>query len=297
MYTLIKSKYVLMLVTLFIFPGCDSTGFNESSNDTDKSDMTVRTIRDHISTDILAPELVVVPAGTNTLGDITGAGIEIERPTYKVTIDKPFAIGKYEVTFSEYEYFCEQTGCKKPDDEGWGRGRRPVIDINWYDAIAYVKWLSKKTGESYFLPSEAQWEYAARAGTQTNYWWGNEPGDKLAQCGGCAEVHRCATCKDVPLLDDGTVTVGSFNANPFGLYDVHGNVMEWTTDCDSKRNSNQPSDGSTRLNGDCTKHIIKDGSWWNNSRFIRSSVRGSAVEGSSYKSKHLGFRVAREINE
>jgi len=295
MHMLIKYKYVFMLVVLSIITGCDRAELSESSGVSEKHYNPGDTIQDHLKDDELAPELVVVPAGTNTLGDTTGEGIEIERPTYKVTIEKPFAIGKYEVTFAEYDYYCEQTGCKRSVDEGWGRGKRPVIGVTWYDAVAYIKWLSLQTGENYFLPSEAQWEYSARAGTQTNYWWGNKPGDKLAQCGDCAAIHRCKDCKDVPLLDDGTVLIGSFKANPFGLYDVHGNVMEWTADCANKSNSNQPSNGSPRLDGDCTKHIIKDGSWWNNSRFIRSSVRGSAIEGSNYKSKHLGFRVARQV--
>ena len=278
-----------MLVILSVLSGCDQPELNQSFDNNKTQYKAGDTIQDTLAKGKLAPELVVVPAGTNTLGDTTGAGIEIERPTYKVIISKPFAIGKYEVTFDEYDFFCEQTGCKKPFSEGWGRGERPVIDITWHDADAYVKWLSIQTGENYYLPSEAQWEYTARAGTQTNYWWGNEPGDKLAQCGDCAAINRCKDCKDVPLI------VGSFKANPYGLYEVHGNVSEWTADCGSLRNSLTPSDGLPRLDGDCTKHIIKDGSWWSNTRFIRAAVRSSAVEGVTYKSKHVGFRVAREL--
>jgi len=252
-------------------------------------------IQDKLSTGMVAPELISIPKGTNILGDISGKGINSESPTYKVTIGNSYAIGKYEVTFEEYDYFCTITGRVKPDDEGWGRGRRPVINVTWDDAKAYVEWLSKQTGKEYYLPSESQWEYAARAGAKTNYWWGDKPGDKLAKCVNCATINRCENCKDVPLIDDGTVEVGSFKPNPFGLYDVHGNVMEWTADCGNKYNPDVPGDGSPRLSGDCDRHISKDGSWWNNVRFIRASVRGSAVDGRDYKSQHVGFRVARRI--
>jgi len=294
-WSLSKYKYVLMLVMLSVLSGCEQAELNQLSYANKTQYKAGDTIQDSLPKGKRAPELVSVPAGTNTLGDTTGEGIEIEQLTYKVTIDKPFAIGKYEVTFDEYDYFCEQTGCKKSDDEGWGRGRRPVIGVTWYDADAYVKWLSIQTGENYYLPSEAQWEYAARAGTKSSYWWGDEPGDKLAQCGDCAAIHRCKDCNDVPLIDEGTVAVGSFKANPYGLYDVHGNVGEWTADCGSEKNSIQPSDGTPRLDGDCTKHIIKDGSWSNNVRFIRSSVRISPPDGNEYEGKQVGFRVAREL--
>lgn len=253
-------------------------------------------IQDRLDDHTLAPELIVIPAGSNTLGDITKTGIETESPTYSVSISKPFAIGKYEISFDDYDFYCEETGISKPDDEGWGRGKRPVINITWDEAFYYTKWLSEKTGENYFLPSDAQWEYAARAGTQTSYWWGNEPGDKLAQCGDCAAIHRCKDCKDVPLLVEGTAIVGSYKKNPFGLYDVHGNVMEWVADCEHKTNSSKASNGSPRRNGNCNRRLIKDGSWANNVRFIRASVRGTAVDGLDYKSFHVGVRVARELN-
>lgn len=252
-------------------------------------------IQDKLANNKLAPALVVVPAGSNTLGDITKKGIAIESPTYKVTIKKAFAIGKYEVTFEEYDLFCEATGRKKTDSEGWGRERRPVIGVTWYDARDYAAWLTKHTGKKYFLPSEAQWEYASRAGTTTSYWWGNEPGDKNAQCGDCAEIQRCVECKDIPEFIEGTVEVGSFKPNRYGLFDSHGNVSEWTADCGSESNSSSPSDGSPRLNGDCSRHIIKDGSWSNNVRFIRSSVRISPPDGNEHEGKNVGFRVAREI--
>ncbi|HED17798.1 MAG TPA: formylglycine-generating enzyme family protein [Gammaproteobacteria bacterium] len=283
MCMLCRGINILVFGVLLLLTGC--------STDTDIA----KTIQDQLKNGEMAPVLIVIPPGTNNLGDISGAGLNSERPTYKVSISSSFAIGKYEVTFREYDHFCDLTGRVKPNDEGWGRGLRPVIDVTWDDAQAYVQWLSKNTGQEYYLPSESQWEYATRAGTKTNYWWGDQPGDKLAQCVNCAAINRCDTCTDIPLIDDGTVEVGSFQPNPFGLYDVHGNVMEWTADCNNKYNSKTPGDGAPRLSGDCDRHIMKDGSWWNNVRFIRASVRGSAVDGSDYKSQHVGFRVARRI--
>ena len=233
------TQLITYLATIALITGCD--GLSSPDKATVLNDaLSFSTIQDKLKDGGLAPELVITPAGTNTLGDITAEGIENELPTYRVNISKPFAIGKYEVTFSEYDLFCEKTNRNKPDDKSWGRDKRPVIYVTWDDANAYVKWLSIQTNENYFLPSEAQWEYAARAGTQTNYWWGNEPGDKNAQCGDCAAIHRCENCKDVELLDDGTVAVGSFKANPFGLFDVHGNVMEWVADCGHDTNSSKP---------------------------------------------------------
>lgn len=284
---------LFVLLSAIFINACQSSSEIESTVNTDNH--SVVTIQDKLSSDKLAPELVVIPTGTHTLGDISGIGIEVEQPTYKVTIEKPFAIGKYEVTFEEYDYFCDMTGRRKPDSEGWGRGKRPVIDVTWYDAQEYVEWLTRRTGEHYFLPSEAQWEYAARAGTITNYWWGDEAGDKNAQCGDCAAIHRCVDCKNVPLIDEGTVKVGSFRPNQFGLYDVHGNVAEWTADCGNHRNSSTPSQGYPRSTGDCSAHVMKDGSWFNNIRFIRSSVRVIPPDGNEYQGKHVGFRVAREI--
>jgi len=290
-----KFNKIIVLLSLTLIFGC------QSSTDVDitdhKKNHLVVTIVDELPNNKTAPELVIIPTGSNILGDASGAGIEIERPTYKVVIKKPFAIGKYEVTFEEYDHFCDVTGREKPDDKNWGRGRRPVIGVTWHDAQAYVKWLTSQTGEHYYLPSEAQWEYSARAGTETNYWWGDEAGDKNAQCGNCAAIQRCDDCKNVPPFIHGTVEVGSFKANLFGLYDVHGNISEWTADCGNDSNSPQLSLGYPRSSGDCSKHIIKDGSWSNNIRFIRSSVRISPPDGNEHKGKNVGFRVARDIKD
>ena len=153
---------------------------------------------------LLIPELVFIPAGSFRMGG------------NKVSM-KSFYMGKYEVTFAEYDQFAEATGRDKPDDRGWGRGNRPVIKVSWHDATAYAKWLSEQTGGTYRLPTEAEWEYAARADTSSKYWWGNEIGSNNANCDG--------SCGD---SFEYTSPVGSFSANPFGLHDTAGNVWEWT---------------------------------------------------------------------
>lgn len=143
------------------------------------------TFRDHLRDRSQGPEMVVIPAGVFRMGDIQGGGYDHEKPVHEVRISKRFAIGKYEVTFADYDKFAKATGQKLPEDGGWGRDKRPVIDVSWEDAEKYTEWLSKQTGKRYRLPTEAEWEYAARAGTETPYWWGNDIGHNRANCKGC----------------------------------------------------------------------------------------------------------------
>ncbi|MCP3897296.1 SUMF1/EgtB/PvdO family nonheme iron enzyme, partial [Moraxella sp.] len=173
--------------------------------------------RDRLKDGRLGPEMVRIPAGRFRMGDIQGGGDGDEKPVHRVSVSE-FAMGRYEVTFAEYDKFAQATGRKKPDDEGWGRGNRPVINVSWDDAVAYAKWLSQQTGKQYRLPTEAEWEYAARAGTETQYWWGNEIGQNRAVCDACGSRWD----------NKQTAPVGSFAANPFSLYDTVGNVWEWT---------------------------------------------------------------------
>ena len=165
------------------------------------------------------PEMVVVPSGSFMMGSPSGekGRDSDEGPVHRVTFERPFAVGVYEVTFGEWDACVSGGGCggHRPSDRGWGRGRRPVINVNWKDAQAYVRWLSRKTGEEYRLLSESEWEYVARAGTRAAYWWGDGVGRNRANCSDCGDSYRY------------TAPVGSFSANPFGLHDVHGNVWEW----------------------------------------------------------------------
>ncbi len=163
------------------------------------------------------PTMVEIPAGSFRMGDLQGDGDPDEVPVHIVRIQKPFAIGRYEVTFDEYDQFASVTKRKLPNDRGWGRGRRPVINISWQDAVEYTKWLSEQTGKRYRLPTEAEWEYAARGGKETTYWWGKDLLKGTANCNGCGSQWD----------GEQTAPVGSFKPNPFGLYDTAGNVWEW----------------------------------------------------------------------
>ena len=165
------------------------------------------------------PEMVVIRAGSFMMGSPTSepGRWEGEGPQHRVRIPQTFALGKYEVTFAEWDACMKTGGCKhRLGDEGWGRGNQPVIDVDWDDAKAYVRWLSQKTGQAYRLPSEAEWEYATRAGTTTAFYFGNDINPRQANYGG---------------NEGKTVAVGRYPANAFGLHDVHGNVWEWVEDC------------------------------------------------------------------
>ena len=210
----------------------------------------------------------VVPAGSTRLAS-----------GRNVTIATPFAVGKFEVTFAEWDACVAQGGCShQPDDRG--RGRQPV-NVSWYDAQDYVAWLSRKTGKAYRLLSEAEWEYAAQAGT------GREakvtPGAGEANCDGCGSRW------------DGkqTAPVGSFAANAFGLHDMLGNVWEWTADCWNATHAGAPADGSARQDGDCSRRVLRGGSWFDNPVDSRSA--GRFRNSSDYRSAVEGFRVARTL--
>ncbi len=208
------------------------------------------------------PELVWLPQGESMMGEASG-----QRPV--ATIDYPLAVGRFEVTFAEWDACVAAGACRRnPRDSGWGRGRQPVIDIAWHDAREYAAWLSRKTGKSYRLLTEAEWEYAARAGTDARYWWGNDTRPGAANCNDCGS--RWDGRRPAP--------VGSFTPNPFGLFDMHGNVWEWVEDCSY----------------DCTARegpIVRGGAWQGTAHSIRSAAR-SSVNG-NYRDHRIGFRIAR----
>ena len=210
-----------------------------------------------------------------------------EQPVHEVRVGT-FELSKYEVTFAEYDRFTTATGRERADDEGWGRGGRPVIKVSWEDAVAYTVWLSEATGASYRLPSEAEWEYAARAGTETMYSWGNEIGHGFrirvrANCKGCTSWWG----------NEKTAPVGSFVANGWGLHDMPGNVNEWVQDCWHENYWGAPTDGSAWESGNCSLRVLRGGSWLDDPRFLRSANRYEITTGS--RNNRIGFRVARTV--
>jgi formylglycine-generating enzyme required for sulfatase activity len=223
-------------------------------------------------------EMVVVPAGTFEMG----SGADMESPIHRVTIAKSFAIGRYEVTFREWDLCVVAGGCKySPGDQNWGRDDRPVVNLSWLDAKEFVKWLSEKTGQSYRLPSEAEWEYAARAGTSTSYWWGREIGTRQANCRECGGGGAQ------------TSPVGSFKSNAFGLFDTAGNAAEWVEDCWNDNYRNAPRDGSAWTTGQCQLRGLRGGSFDSQAKYLRSQARFRYDLDVRYLAN--GFRVVREL--
>ncbi|MCP5276292.1 MAG: formylglycine-generating enzyme family protein [Burkholderiales bacterium] len=234
------------------------------------------------------PEMVHIEPGTFLMGspDTEAGRLGNEGPQHAVTIGYAFELGKYQVTFDEYDAFAIATRRELPDDCGMGRGSRPVINVTFDDAQAYVQWLSEITGKRYRLPTEAEWEYAARAGTQTAYWWGDNIGRNNAVCYGCGS--QCDGRQTAP--------VGSFKANAFGLHDTAGNVWEWVQDCWHENYRGVPVDGSAWLEaniGDCRRRVVRGGSWINLPQFLRSAFRVKNDAGNA--SDYLGIRIARDF--
>ena len=230
------------------------------------------------------PEMVIVPAGSYRMGGF----LEVEQPQHTVTIAKPFAVSKYELTFADWDACVSGGGCNgyKPDDKGWGRGKEPAMNVDWDDAQQYVKWLSAATGKSYRLLSEAEYEYAARAGTTTAYPWGDDiklNGTVMANCSDCASRWQLLPAP-----------VGSFAQNRFGLYDMVGNVWEWVEDCGHKNYNGAPTDGSAWITGgDCRERVVRGGSFVMPAKDLHSSYRLRFTP--EYRYLDVGFRVARTL--
>lgn len=243
------------------------------------------------------PELVVVPAGSFLMGstqeeiaaltEAHGDYFKGEGPQHEVRIPRQFAVGKFEVTWNEWEACVAAGGC---DGEGveeaggdmyWGKGNRPVINVSWDDAQGYVKWLSEKTGKIYRLMSEAEWEYAARAGTTSRYWFGDDESE-LGEHG---------------WYGGKTHPVGQKPANPWGLYQVHGNVWEWVADCWNNSYADKPDSlkagGGVWTAGNCNLRVLRGGSWYSNPWFLRSAVRYRYFR--DYRLDYYGFRLARTL--
>ena len=231
------------------------------------------------------PQMVYIPAGSFRMGDIQGGGDSDEKPVHRVSV-KAFLMSATEVTFDQWDACVAAGGCShKPDDNGWGRGNRPVMRVSWEDITKqYIPWLNRTTGEQYRLPTEAEWEYAARAGSETKYSWGNSIGNNKANCDGCGSRWD----------DSQTAPVGSFAANAFGLYDMHGNVWEWTQDCLNGSYKDAPSDGTAWLSGNCGRRVLRGGSWYYDPNFLRSAFRFSGTVGG--RINDYGFRLARTLD-
>ena len=246
------------------------------------------------------PEMVVVPSGAF---DLRTAPWGPGRPHnegyfYSVTFSRPFAIGKFEVTFGEWEHCVSAGKCEVVDDAKWGRGKRPVINVSWIQAIAYTRWLSKESGHHYHLPTNSEWEYAARAGLSMNRFFGISPSDICKY----ANVYDQASHKEfefdwehVPCNDGQivTATVGSFEPNAFGIYDTIGNVLEWTEDCASPNWRGAPTDGDAWLAGDCSLRGYRGASWLANEPYYL--LEGDRFQYSGARADDLGFRVTREM--
>ena len=234
------------------------------------------------------PEMVVVPAGTFTMGSPTSErGHQgSESPQHQVTIAKPFAVSKFTVTFAQWDSCVDGGGCTdyRPDDKGWGRGDRPVINVRWSDAKAYIAWLSAKTGLAYRLLSEAEREYVARAGTSTPYWWGTSISPNQANYEPRGE--RAENARR-------TAPVKSFQPNRWGLYQVHGNVWEWVEDCWTDNYDEAPRDGSAWIAEACYRRVLRGGSWGSDPEGLRSASRTGYFP--VLKDAYTGFRVARTL--
>ena len=265
------------------------------------------------------PEMVRVPAGTFQMGDASPSAPSNEKPAHAVTVPA-FAAGEFEVTMKEFAAFVSATGyaippaCKtgKGLKGGWGTwpeatwrdpgypvgDRQPVTCVAWADAQAYADWLSKRTGKPYRLLSESEWEYAARAGTTTEYWWGGKADDLCAFAnGGELAMQREFPNWPAANCDDGyafTAPVGSFHPNAFGLYDMAGNVWEWTADCYAPTYDPQPRDGGAYADGDCLHRVLRGGSWGWGVVDLRSAQRNGLLP-PTIRGGDIGFRVARSL--
>jgi formylglycine-generating enzyme required for sulfatase activity len=237
------------------------------------------------------PEMIVVPAGSFVMGSDVYVRPEVTQP-HPVEFSKPFAVSKFEQTFSEWQTCVAYGECSSHiSDSDFGRGQHPVINVSWDESQRYVEWLSKMTGRTYRLLTEAEYEYATRAGTKTYYPWGDAVGVNNANCQGCGSQWD----------NRQTAPVGSFTANGFGLFDMVGNVWEWVEDCyhsgyeveTPQGKLTAPADGSAWMSDDCKQRVARGGSWLSYPGSIRSSNR---IGFTSFRANFLGFRVARTLN-
>jgi formylglycine-generating enzyme required for sulfatase activity/class 3 adenylate cyclase len=226
-----------------------------------------------LASSVREPEISALRGGSFAMGSNEDLS---EKPVHQVTI-KPFAISKFPITVREWNECATAKAC---GFTATGKDDAPITNVSWSDAKQYVAWLAEATRKAYRLPSEAEWEYAARGGTQTKYWWGDQLQPGMANCKDCADI---ATAEQ-------PVKVGNFKPNPFGLYDMGGGVDQWVEDCWHKNYQGAPTDGSPWIGGDCSSHVVRSGSWRNDARYVRPANRGSYDTNVRYPTH--GFRVA-----
>ncbi len=252
---------------------------------------------DHFKECKTCPEMVVVPAGRFAMGSPESevGSTADERPQHSVTFAKPFAVGRFAVTFDEWEACIAAGSCRyRPSDQGWGRASRPVIDIIWDDAKDYVWWLSKTTGKPYRLLSEAEREYITRAGTTTAFWWGTSYALAQANYNRNSSHPNAARIIDAhPTVVSKTVPVNSYAANPWGLYQVHGNVEEWVEDCWHDTYAGAPSDGTAWIDENCSGHVLRGGSFGVSPHSLRSAARSWSQ--APNRLVYMSVRVARTL--
>ena len=276
---------------LLLAPARDRIGFGFRDPLTATAPAAPRLFRDTLKDGGQGPEMIALPGGAFTMGspDSEPGRTSDEGPQRPVRL-RPFAIGKTEVTFADYDAFAEATGRKKPNDWGWGRGQRPVINVNWNDAVAYAEWLSAQTGERYRLPSEAEWEYAARAGTDTPFWTGDCIHTDRANYDGNYDYNNCGAKTGV--YRGQTVAAGSLPSNAWGLHETAGNVYEWVQDCWHDSYQGAPTDGGAREEPGCARRVVRGGGWLYVPETVRSASRVGNAPDEAYFD--LGFRLARD---
>ena len=262
-----------------------------------------KVFRDRLQDGSQGPKMVMIPAGTFRMGDIQGRGGDDEQPVHTVSVSR-FAMGQHEVTVGDYLRFVQATGRHAPKWQEAGNEynihtgtndyykemgnaltdeNHPIVGISWLDVTAYAEWLSEQTGQDYRLPTEAQWEYAARAGTSTQYWWGNKIGSNKANCG--------SDCGD---RFEYTSPVGSFPKNPFGLYDTAGNVWEWTcSEYENPNNGKEKACLSKNHSNDDSLFVLRGGSWIYDALRVRSSNRFRSQR--AIRSRYCGARLSRRL--
>lgn len=244
------------------------------------------------------PEMVVVPGGSFRMGDLSGAGNDTERPSHTVTISA-FKLAKYEVTHAQWDACVADGGCGGwwRRDEGWGRGNRPIFNVSWKDVQGFIKWLNARTGGQYRLPTEAEWEYATRAGSDTVYHFGDDEA-QLCLYANHADLDtdypwRNTACSDN--VDKRTAEVGRYKPNAYGLHDMHGNVQEWTEDCWHEDYTDAPIDGSAWTDDtECKQRVVRGGAWYGYPLALRAATR-KPLHHRLRTNGGVGFRLAHDL--